>query len=218
MIITVTGESSASLAPEVATCHFRLGFESAELAEAVQRATQLANEMSAAFAALRASAPSPVTETVLLPLATRSWRPWHREGKQLPLRHGATARASATFTDFDAMSAFIGSLARRQGVTVAGVDWDLTEERRRAETATVLALAVTRARERATVLAAAAGADSVRFVELSDERLDGPAQPAPHAAMMRGAGAESGNGDDAIDLAPEDITISAQVHARFTTD
>src|SRR5690606_32997179 len=112
---------------------------------------------------------SPVTETVVLPLATRSWRPWHRDGKQLPLRYGTTARASATFTDFQAMSSFIGSLARRPGVSVSGVDWDLAEERRRAETSAVLALAVTRAREHASVLAEAAGATAVRFVALSDE-------------------------------------------------
>ena len=216
MRITVIGDARAELPPELAVLHLTLGHESGDLDKAVREATQLAQAMNAEFLALKDADPCPVTETVLLPLATRSWRPWAQDGSQLPLRHEAQSRAKLTFSNFRAMSAFINGWAREPGVVVDHVEWRLTEQRERAEKSRILADAVADAHERAGILSIAAGQGEVRFVELSDSPLDGGAPPGLFAA----AGADSAmmRSGGGVDLTPEDIRLEARVHARFTTD
>lgn len=213
MIINVTGEAGASLQPELAEAMLTLEFESEDMSEAVARTTALASDVGSAFESLKGAEPSPVTETVLLPLSTRSWRPWHQEGHQLPLRHAATCRARLVFIDFQALSSFLDDWSRRPGVTVSGVEWRLTDESRMAQEAALLASAVADAHRRATVLANAAGQARLDFLELSDQPLsDGPAPMLGARMMSADAHAEG------IDLTPADIHIDVCVHARFTTD
>lgn len=220
MKITVSGEAKASFQPELAVVHLNLGNESGELGTAVERASELADAMNQEFASLKAQDPCPVEETVLLALSTRSWRPWSQDGNQLPFRHRASSRAKLTFTNFRALSTFINTWGRRDGVAVQHVEWKLTEEREETEKAGILAEAVAAARTKAEVLAEAAGAGAVTFVELSDTPLsdDAEARPMAFAADMPMArGAAGGGRSEGVDLTPEDIDVRAVVFARFTT-
>lgn len=220
MKITVMGEAKAAFQPEIAVVHLSLGHESGDLDQAVEHASELADAMNSEFHGLKTQDPCPVEETVLLALSTRSWRPWAQDGSQLPLRHRATSRAKLTFNNFRALSNFIDVWGRKDGVSVDHVQWKLTDEREEAEKARILADAVDDARAKAEVLAQAAGAGAVTFVELSDSPFpdDGGAQPMAFAAapMARGAAGGGGRGEG-VDLTPEDIEVRSAVHARFTT-
>lgn len=219
MRITVTGEAHAALAPELAVCHLSLGFESGSKEDAVRHATELAEAMSHEFQLMRDQDPSPVSETVLLPLSTRSWRPWASDGTQRPLRHRASSRAEVTFTNVQALSSFVDGWSRKDGVTVEHVAWELTRERRRRERAAILADAVGDARERAEILARAAGADGITFVELADDRYtDNDPRPEMFAATMARGSAPASDSGEGVDLTPADIDIRAQVQAIFTTN
>lgn len=217
MKITVVGEAKASLQPELAVVHLDLGSESGDLDAAVENASGLADAMNTEFAALKAQDPCPVTETVLLALSTRSWRPYTQDGTQLPLRHRASSRARLTFNNFRALSNFINTWGRRDGVSVQHVEWKLTDEREDSEKARILADAVANARAKAEVLADAAGAGPVTFIELSDTPLgtDGP-QPMAFASAQMARGSAGGR-TEGVDLTPEDIDVHSAVHARFTT-
>lgn len=219
MQITVLGEATAAFRPERATVHLELGFEAPDQQTAVQRATVLANEFAAHVDELRGLHPAPVTWSALLPIATRHWRPYSHDGAVLPMRHGAAASAKVKFQDFQALSRFIDVWGSREGVTVAFVEWNLTQDARRREEAAVLSRAVENARDRAQVMADAAGAGQVRFLEIADPGLlvDGAAEAnyGASAKMMRAAYDGGGEG---VNLRPEDVELEAHVHARFTTD
>ncbi|TRY18272.1 SIMPL domain-containing protein [Tessaracoccus rhinocerotis] len=219
MKITVVGEAKASFQPELAVVHLSLGHESGDLDRAVEKASELADAMNTEFQNLRAKDPCPVTETVLLALSTRSWRPYAQDGSQLPYRHRASSRAKLTFNNFRELSAFIDTWGREDGVSVERVRWKLTDEREEAEKSRVLADAVANARDRAEVLAEAAGAGAVTFVELSDAPFpdSGESQPMAFAAGAMARGAAGGGRGEGVDLTPEDIEVHSTVHARFTT-
>jgi len=85
----------------------------------------------------------------------------------------------------------------------------------------VLAQAVEVARERAQVLATAAGAGEVRCLEVSDPGMLGhrtEGEPMMLAASRSAYAKDAGGGGEGIEIAPEDVDIEATVHARFTAD
>ena len=198
---------------------FSIGFEGADKHRVVEESTALANDFAAAVDELRRQSDPPVTWSAMLPMGTRSWRPHSNTGQVMPMRHGASAAAKVKFRDFRQMSAFIDRWGGLDGVAVHGVEWTLTEQRRVAEEAAVLARAVEAARHRAQAMAVAAGAGGVRFVELADPGLlsvgrEFAGQEA-YAMKARGGMYDSGEG---LSIAPEDVELDASVHARFTTD
>lgn len=217
MKITVVGKAITTLQPELAELHLSLGFQSGQLERAVRDATEVAEAFNQELRRLNDEDPCPVTETVLLPLSTRSWRPWSQDGSQLPFQHEAASRAKLTFANFRAMSAFINDWGRQPGVTINHVDWKLTDEREAAETSRILGDAVADARARAATLAAAAGEGEVRFVELSDTPFNDVRQDMFSEAGLQMARGAAGGGEG-VDLTPEDIIVQVRVHARFTTD
>lgn len=221
MQITVTGEATAAFRPERATVHLDLGFEAADQESAVQRATVLANEFAAHVDELAGLDPAPTTWSALLPIATRHWRPYSQDGTVLPMRYAASATAKVKFQDFQALSRFIDGWGSRPGVTVAFVEWSLAQEARTREEVAVLSRAVDAARTRAQTMADAAGAGTVRFLEIADPGLlvDGTAEAnyGTSAKMMR-ASYDGGAPGEGVNLQPEDVELEARVHARFTTD
>lgn len=214
MQITVKGEATRRHQPEEATLTLTLGFEGAEKSDVVARATRLIKRFTAETADLREGEGASLTSWALLPLGVRSWRPWSQDGDQLPLRHAAQATARLRFDDFKALSALIDQWGGEDGVRVGAVEWSLTNDRLKAEEATVLAEAVAAARDRAQVIATAADQGAVSFVEIADTGLlDGGRPEAQFATFARAGSAASE--DSGIDLTPEEIEVSVSIHARF---
>lgn len=222
MDITVQGEAFASFPPERATLHLQLGFESDDKLDAIARTTALGRDFVAEVERLKAAEPSPLTWSAVLPISTRSWRPYAEDGRLLPLRHAAHLTAKLKFSDFKALSAFIDQWGAVEGVTIHWVEWTLTEAHRTKEEADVLGRAVEAARERALIMAKAAGTGQVRFIEIADEGLlSRPESAAPQAygaAMRSSMMMKDSAGGDGVDLTPENVELSARIHARFTTD
>ncbi len=221
MEITVSGTGRSSLRPERATLHLTAGFESGDKAEAMSEATRVVNELSADLRRLKELDPSPTTWSAVLPIGTRSWRPWTDSGKLVPMRHSAQSRIMVKFRDFPTLAGFADHWGGRPGVTLGHIEWTLTEARQKETERSVLAQAVEVARERAQVLATAAGAGEVRCLEVSDPGMLGhrtEGEPMMLAASRSAYAKDAGGGGEGIEIAPEDVDIEATVHARFTAD
>lgn len=221
MEITVSGTGRSSLRPERATLHLTAGFESGDKAEAMSEATRVVNELSADLRRLKELDPSPTTWSAVLPIGTRSWRPWSDQGAILPMRHAASARLMVKFRDFPTLAGFADHWGGRPGVTLGHIEWTLTETRQKETERSVLAQAVEVARERAQVLATAAGAGEVRCLEVSDPGMLGhrtEGEPMMLAASRSAYAKDAGGGGEGIEIAPEDVDVEATVHARFTAD
>lgn len=217
-MITVAGRARRSLPPERATLILRLGFETDEMGQSLDLTTRLVRDVSQSVEEMKLRQPPPTTWSAVLPVSTRSHRPYSQQGKVLPLRHSAWADAKIKFCDFDALALFCNQWGRADGVTIVRVEWTLTLAREDEEERLVLKAAVRDAQERAQVMAEAAGMGAVRFVHLADPGLLGVptplSEPTPVArSMARDPGAPA----EAIDLTPEDIKLEAAVHARFET-
>ncbi|GAB77992.1 hypothetical protein SAMN05421595_0506 [Austwickia chelonae] len=222
MDITVVGHKRTSLPPERATLHLTVSFESGDRTESLNRATASVHEVSACIRDLEGSGVSPVTWHAVLPITTRSWRPYSDARALLPMRYAATAVVKVKFRDFQVLTRFAHQVGTIAGVTLHDVEWSLTEINRRQVTGWVLGQAVEEARERALVVARAAGADDVEAVEIADQGLlsgvNSTAGEAFQGGELRDAAlALTTGGENGIDIMPEDVSVEATVHARFTT-
>lgn len=227
MDITVVGHARGSVKPERATLHLLAGFESGDKSDALTRTTTLVGKLQAQISALEGAGVSPITWHAVLPVQTRAYRPYSDKGAVLPQRHLAESRLKVKFRDFEALSQFAAQVGGAAGVTLQYVEWALTEVSRTYLRAQVLTQAVEDAKTRATAIAKAAGAQGVTPLEIADPGLlsnvtsSGPVGAHVQAAAMRGgpvgfSGKVAGD-EQGIDLAPEDVVIEAEVHARYTT-
>lgn len=219
MQITVVGHAHGAFRPERATLRMRLGVEGTDKQAVLEHTRLLVQGFTTVVDQLKGMSPCPTTWSSVAPIGTRSWRPWSKDGTVLPTRHAAHSLVQLKFWDFQALARFIDQWGGRSGVAIDGVDWTLTEERRRSEEEKVLAQAVVQAQARATTMARAAGETGVRFLELADKGLlaagsDSP-EPILYGSAMRSASAPD---SDDVTIAPEDIELDATVHARFSTD
>lgn len=224
MRITVIGEAVRRISPERATLALEISSEAETPEEALERTTAAVREITAAIDELASAPRSPLAEHAVLPIVTRSWRPWTPEGESPQRRFAASARVRLTFREHPALAAFIARWGARDEVQVQGVDWSLTERRRREIEAEVLAAAVGDALERARVIAAAAGWEGVALAEVADVGLlgagagEGPGGFGAESAggpMLRAAfSAKAADAGEGIDLTPEDIEVRVRVHAR----
>lgn len=216
--ITVRGEHEIRVAPEEAVAHLSVRAEGPEREAVVERIAGLA-------APLREDLETRKVEGTLREWSSRRvsvWanRPWNNEGKQLALVHYASLEITATFTDFASLSWWISEVAERDGVQVDTVEWRLTSATTKALEADVAAQAVQVAVERATAYAGAIGLAALTPLEIADLGLltGTPDQPSPAPKMLRAmamGAMDAGGAGPAVELQPEDITVTAAVEARF---
>lgn len=214
-IITVEGRFDYHHPAERGTVLISAGFQGPEREPVVSRTTALHRALSQTAEQFRAQ--TAVTWWSADRLRVWSERPWNKDGKQLPLVHHAAVALEVKFADLQALARWAEEIATQDGVTVTGVTWALTEATKHRITAEAQHNAVRDAVDRATAYARSLGLSAVRPVALADPgmlgdetRSSGTQTAAP---MMRGAAAPAG--DTALDLKPEDITVSSRVHARF---
>jgi hypothetical protein len=217
-IITVEGAFDHHHPAERGTVRLSAGFQGGDRSSVVARTTQVQAAVAAEAQQLHDPANGPVTWWSSNRLRVWSERPWNTEGKQLPLVFHAAAALEVKFRDIARLADWVERLAVLDGVTVNGIDWALTEVTKARLTADARHRAVLDAIERASGYARSLGLATVRPSALADPGMLGdesrPSSSAGAVAMSRASktGVESGG----LDLKPDDIAISARVHARFT--
>lgn len=156
----------------------------------------------------------PVTWWSAQDLRTWSSRPWNQDGKQLPLVYHAQVRVDVRFRDFTALSRWVAQHTNEtEGFGVGRVEWTLTDDRRKELLRQVRTEAVQDAARRAQQYADALDLGAVRPVAIADAGMLG-------SGMARGRSAEMdlmaapGSAPD-VELAPDEIKVSAAVDARF---
>ncbi len=216
IMITVSGEAELRHAAERATVLLSVGFEGPEREGVLRQSSALHSELSAELEGMHSPKSGPVLEWASEQLRVWGQRPWSQTGEQLPVVYHSAASVSATFTDFAALSRWVGEIALLDGVTVNGVDWALSEASRQRLTGEVQRDAVAAAVRKAEIYAASLGFSGVIPEAISDPGLLGDDdRPMPRLAM-RAVMAAGDTGGDVTTLKPEEIRLSAAVHARFS--
>jgi len=215
--ITVRGAFSAFHPPERGTVRASIAYEGPDMGTVYNRVAHDFAAVKASITGLQGADPAPVTWWSAEQLHTWSQRPWHRDGKQLPLVHHASVGVEVKFRDFGSLSQWVGEhIAGTGGFAVASVVWALTAARREALVADARTRAVRDAVARAQQYADALQLGAVRPVAVADAGMLGfQLQPeGGHGGpFLRAAAVPAGGGD--IELIPEDIEVAATVDARF---
>lgn len=217
VIITVRGEHETRVAPERAVARVSAAVDGPERGAVVDRVSALASPLREDLAA-RAETGS-VVEWSSGRVSVWSDRPWNADGVQLDLVHHASVELTATFADVDVLAGWLDVIAQRDGLQVAGVEWQLTPETQARIDGEAATRAVVAAVERATAYARAIGRSSVVPVEIADLGLlrGGEADATPRmfakAAMEMDAAGSPG-----FAFRPEEIVVRAAVEARFRTE
>lgn len=216
MDISVIGSSRHAMKPERGTLHLSVGCESDKQDVALRECTTAVNALRVAIDQLAASNPSPITWFAVLPIRTRAWHPWNQNGKTLPMRFAASAQIKVKFLDFAALAQFANAHGSARHVKLEGVEWALTEITKARLEQQVLTEAVQNAVSRATQIAHAAGVNQVTALEIADPGLLSGVHGTPGEAWTPVEHKLRGSDVEIPDLAPEDVEIAAEVHARFT--
>lgn len=219
--ITVRGSFDAFHRPERATVHIAVAVEAADRESAYRRAADTSADLQHRIGALHDAEHGPVTWWSADQLRTSSRRPWNQEGRQLPLVHVAALDLQVKFADFARLDEFLAAVAPLDDASVTHVEWDLTEARRRELTEQARIRAVDDARSKAATYAGSVGLSAIRPVAIADVGMLGEHDTPPVDGGGRGfrAAAMAAPGvDPQVNLAPEDIRISAAVDARFVAD
>lgn len=220
-IITVTGSSRSTVAPELAQLTVEAQASGPQRADVVDRATKLAADIQQRFAALHGDAASPVQQWHSQSVHVWSERPWNEQGKQLPLVHHARIQVQATFRDFTALGAEAEALSAIDGVAVHGIWWRLTEATEADVQTEVQRGAIQNALTKAQNYAEALGYASVRTVAiadpglLSDGSVDSGSMAKRGGLMAMAAPSPEADMHTGIELRPDELTFTAQVEARF---
>ncbi|MEN9621107.1 MAG: hypothetical protein RL499_1300 [Actinomycetota bacterium] len=216
LVLTVQGSARAELDPERATVRFTVAADGRDRAPVVETVTASLASVSDAVSA-RATDGSVETWSVDS-LSVSAQRPWTNDGTQAPLVHRASASGRAVLHSPDRAAELVDTLAANPLVTIDAVEWSLTEATLAASQAEVRTRAVADARDKAIVLATAAGRSSVEAVALADPgMLDGsPAGMGPQPRFEKAmAMAMDAGGAGGFSLRPQPIVIDATIDARF---
>jgi uncharacterized protein len=212
--ITVRGSFTAFERPERGTVHATIAYEGPAMEPVYGRVAGDLDAIKSSVSALDDTHNGPVTWWSADQLRTWSQRPWNKDGKQLPLVHHAAVSLEVKFSDFGALSRWVGQhVANIEGFRVARVEWALTAQRREALQKEVRTRAVRDAVTRAQEYSDALGLGPVRPVAIADAGMFGRrpegAQPSAYTrAAATGAAPE-------VDLVPEHVEVAAAVDARF---
>jgi len=204
-VITVQGSYSKHYPAERADATISVHLEGASRADIVDSVTASADAVRAAIEA------STVDRWSSDRLQTWDEKPWSNDGAQLPLVFHARIGFTARFSDFEALSAWLGSVADLPGVAVDSLSWDVTESTRTAATAEVRSRAVKDAVAKASVYAQSIGLASVTATAVADPGMLGVGAPVTSDLRMMKVAADVSQ----LSLKPADIEIEATVDARF---
>jgi uncharacterized protein YggE len=213
--ITVRGSHTREVPPERAQVRLQVGFDGADPDDVVARTTAAASAVQSTVEPLVDSAAGPVTESTSGQVRTWSERPWNQQGEQLPLIHHAQQSFEVEFSDFTALGGWLAQVVALDGVSVGGVSWTLTDERRDAVVAEVRTAAIHDALAKAESYAAALGLLGVAPIAVADAGMLGDNTPTGSGPVPMAMAARMNDAGPAIELDPHDLAITAEVDARF---
>ena len=211
--ISVRGQYTVTVPPERGTVHAALTLEGPQPEPVFLAVTAALAEVTASIEALHHPKKGPVTWYAFDQVRLGARRPWHKDGKQLPLVHSASVSITATFRDFFELAKWVSWSAGVDGLSVSYVDWALTETKRLKTERVTRQKAVRAAQRRAQDYADALDLGKVVVRSVSDP---GMGRPAPVARAMLAAEGMPAGGPPEFALRPEDVEIAAQVEAVFT--
>ncbi|MEB4613898.1 SIMPL domain-containing protein [Leucobacter sp. M11] len=212
--ITVTGQATEKIAPDLGAVRLSVGFSSPDRAEVVDSANRA---HAAVIDSVRALPEAEVDSWTSGQLRFWSYRPWNDQGEVKPLQHEAKAEITVRFSDFSALSAWVAEITLVEGTTLDGIEWSLREDTEQRVLEAAQREAVAAAVRKAEVYAAALALGTVTPVEVSDPGLLSPEQPPfARSAMMSDSLRMSAPGGSGAQFQPEDLTVEARVNVRFT--
>ncbi|WP_188543598.1 SIMPL domain-containing protein [Rhodococcoides trifolii] len=201
--ITVSGRHEESCPPERCTVHMTVRFDGLIAADVSSAATAQTAELTRRVTELG------VTDHFVDQVRRSRHRPYSESGEQLPYVYTATSDVRVKFSEFDLIGPFVEAIVDLDGVEVGRFEWTLTDRTRHATVERIRDLAVQDAVAKATAYARSLSLSQVRPVALADPGL---MQASMDAARTFAAMAKSA---DSVTVKPEDIIVSAEVHARF---
>lgn len=213
VVISVRGDAFAEAPAERATVGVGVGFDGADRHDVREKSTAALGECIDSIASLHDPAAGPVVAWTADDVQVWADRPWNAEGAQLPLVYHSRATVTVTFNDVPRMSLWLEEIAGREGVSVGGVSWTVTDVTRRELEARAQRDAVTHALDKATVYAASLGLGSVTPRELSESVTNAHPFPAREDGRMFSMAAAT-----PVDLAPAPVRVEVDVHLRFTAE
>lgn len=214
--IIVRGSFSAFQPPERATAHATLGYEGPAIEPVYERVVRDLDAVKATITPLHNRDAGPITWWSTGQVRTWANRPWNNEGKQLPLVHHASVDIEVKFSDFTALSRWVGGhVTETGGFSLARIEWGLTVKHRDELVELVHTRAVQDAVTRAQRYSDALGLGPVRPVVIGDAGMLARAPEDSSAPRMMRAMATHGGGAPELDFAPADIEVSMSVDAKF---
>lgn len=211
MEIKVEGEAERRVAPELAVLSVNLESEGTNRERVVRAVGVLSREFAEAVTPLE---PSAIRGWTLEPVQLLSWTVGRRGNTS---RFAASASATVTFHDRQALADFCLAWGERDGVELCSTAWRLTPETEEAVETELLTEAVKQARRRAEILAAASGAAITGCTHLSDHWVSGARGKEEPVAMKRRM-RETSSFSSAPEARPEDLLLSVRVYATFEAD
>ncbi|WP_166906821.1 SIMPL domain-containing protein [Mycobacterium sp. DL440] len=215
--IIVRGSFSAFQPPERATVHATLGYEGPAIEPEYERVVRDLDTVKSTITPLHQPDSGPVTWWSTGQVRTWANRPWNNEGKQLPLVHHASVDIQVKFSDFTALSRWVGRhVTETGGFSLSRIEWALTTEHRDELVAQVHTRAVQDAVTRAQRYSDALALGRVRPVAIGDAgMLSRSPEDSSSPRMMRAMAMSPGGGAPELDFAPADIEVSVSVDAKF---
>ncbi|MFF2051346.1 SIMPL domain-containing protein [Leifsonia sp. NPDC058194] len=127
-IITVQGEHRERRAAERGVARVLVTYDGESRHETLALTTERHAELAAGLREIHGASAGPLLSWSSDQLRVWGDRPWSQTGEQLPIVHHAQVGVEAEFSDTAALSDWVGSVSLRDGVTVEGVTWSLSEE------------------------------------------------------------------------------------------
>lgn len=213
VVISVRGDASAEAPAERATVTLGVNFDGADRHDVRERSTAALGECIDSIASLHDPAKGPVVAWTADDVQVWADRPWNADGVQLPLVYHSRANVTVTFSDVPRLSIWLEEVAIRDGMSVGGIAWTVTDLTRRELEARAQRDAVAHALDKATVYATSLGLGTVTPRELSEAvRSAHPLAAREDARLFSMAGAAP------VDLAPAPVRVEVDVHVRFTAE
>ena len=209
--ITVRGSAQRTAPPERATVHLAVESEGQDRESVLAAVSSGAETIRAQLSQLHEEG-GVLAEWAGDQLRTWSERLWDKGGKR-PAVHHARAEFRAVFTDFARLGRWVGDAAQRDGVVISHLDWALGDERRNELTEQVRAAAVADAVAKAASYARNLGLGAPHPEAIADLGMLDRAEPGPMVLASRAMSRESAAGG--MEFAPEQLTVSVSVDARF---
>lgn len=214
ILIKVRGSHSVEVTPERGVVSAEVRFDGASpepVMERLQRGLQsVRTELE------RLEQEGTVERFMIQRVRTSAERPWHKDGKRLPLVHHASVGLAVEFIDFTVLATWVGRTAGDDGLQVHDVSWRLTKDSRLKVERDVRQEAVRQAKVRAQDYADALDLGPVAVRSINDVGVSREVAYASAAMEMAAAPADARGSAPDLAFDPDDISVYAEVEAAFT--